>query len=188
MNTKKSRLFTYFFGLCPGAGHMYLGLMKKGTLLMSLFFGIFAFGTFFGLAPILIILPVIWFYSFFDVINLYPLSDERRAENEANFFKGFGSLDMDNSIVNAFFDKRGLFIGWALILFGGYMVFDNVIMDLFLREFIYSYPIIRDIYYRIPTMVLAVVLFYFGFKLVRGPKPAPKDDTDDYKEFDGHDK
>ena len=108
---------------------MYLGLMKKGTLLMSLFFGIFAFGAFFGLEPILIVLPVIWFYSFFDVINLYPLPDALRAENEANFFKNFGSFDTDNSVFKSFFEKRGLFIGWALVLFGAYMVFDNIIMD-----------------------------------------------------------
>lgn len=168
---------------------MYLGLMKKGTLLMSLFFGIFALGAFFGLEAILIVLPVIWFYSFFDVINLYPLPDALRAESEANFFKNFGSFDTENGVLKTFFDKRGLLIGWGLIFFGAYMVFENVVMDLFLRDLIYTYPIIYNIYRRIPTVALAIVLFYFGFKLVRGPKqPALKDDTDDYKEFDGHDK
>ena len=67
---KKSSFWTFVFSLFPGAGHMYLGLMKKGASLMLLFCLTIALSGFLNLSFLLILLPVIWFYSFFDAMNL----------------------------------------------------------------------------------------------------------------------
>ena len=61
---KKSSFWTFVFSLFPGAGHMYLGLMKKGASLMLLFCLTIALSGFLNLSFLLILLPVIWFYSF----------------------------------------------------------------------------------------------------------------------------
>lgn len=63
----------FLFSLVPGAGHMYQGLMKKGTQIMVFFFGtLFLFevvgGPFTELWGI-VIAPVTWFYSLFDSLQ-----------------------------------------------------------------------------------------------------------------------
>ena len=65
---KKSRLFSLLCAFCPGAGEMYMGLLKRGASIMLLFWGIVALCT---LIPYLMfLLPVIWFFSFFETLNL----------------------------------------------------------------------------------------------------------------------
>ncbi len=54
----------------PGAGHMYLGYQKKGLLIMGTFlFSIFFMG-WLGISMLLFLLPLIWFYSFFDAMHI----------------------------------------------------------------------------------------------------------------------
>ena len=42
---KKSRLFSLLCAFCPGAGEMYMGLLKRGASIMLLFWGIVALCT-----------------------------------------------------------------------------------------------------------------------------------------------
>jgi hypothetical protein len=56
--------------IIPGAGHMYLGYQKKGLIIMaSFFFSIFFMG-WLGISMLLFLLPLIWFYSFFDAMHI----------------------------------------------------------------------------------------------------------------------
>lgn len=71
---RKSRILTFLFALWPGAGQMYLGYMKRGVSLMGLFFLIFAIMGFLGLSFLAFLLPIIWFYAFFDTMNLRSMS------------------------------------------------------------------------------------------------------------------
>ena len=67
----KSTFLTILFSFLPGAGHMYLGLIKQGIQLMVLFFGtiflssltVSFFGNVFSL--LLFFLPVFFCYSIF---------------------------------------------------------------------------------------------------------------------------
>ena len=60
---RKSRLFSLLCAFWPGAGEMYLGLMKRGIGIMILFWFALAIGA--TMFPwIIFIMPVLWFYSF----------------------------------------------------------------------------------------------------------------------------
>ena len=89
---KKSSFWTFVFSLFPGAGHMYLGLMKKGASLMLLFCFVFALSGFFNLTFLMMFLPVIWFYSFFDAMNLRHIPYEDRLAQEDHFLFDMGGL------------------------------------------------------------------------------------------------
>lgn len=66
----------------PGAGHMYLGYQKKGLIIMgSFFFSIFFMG-WLGISMLLFLLPLIWFYSFFDAMHIADGSQEE-IKNQA---------------------------------------------------------------------------------------------------------
>lgn len=77
---KKS--LTLALSVVPGAGHMYLGYQKKGLIIMgSFFFSIFFMG-WLGISMLLFLLPLIWFYSFFDAMHIADGSQEE-IKNQA---------------------------------------------------------------------------------------------------------
>ena len=58
---KKSRALAILFGLMPGAGHMYLGKMKRGMTLLILFWGILGVASFLGMGALALGMLVVWF-------------------------------------------------------------------------------------------------------------------------------
>lgn len=111
---KKNSFLTFCFATMPGAGQMYVGLMKKGVCLMTLFFGI-CFLAVTDIPYMIITVPVLWFYSFFDAINYNNLPAEKKELIE-------DKLDIDKSMI--------IFVGLVLILsiiengfysFGGFL-------------------------------------------------------------------
>ena len=74
---KKSKFVTFCFSLLPGAAEMYMGFMKMGVSLMSLFFLIIMLGMLMNQGIIVMAGIVVWFYGFFHIIratNSYPRS------------------------------------------------------------------------------------------------------------------
>lgn len=66
---RKSTMIATLLALFPGAGHMYLGLQKRGLQLMAGFlFSIYILDVL-HLSLFLFIIPLIWFFSFFDVLQ-----------------------------------------------------------------------------------------------------------------------
>ena len=55
---KKSRFFSLLCAFWPGAGEMYLGLMKRGLGIMLAFWGVIAMIVAFQVDLLLFILPV----------------------------------------------------------------------------------------------------------------------------------
>jgi len=72
INNSASPALTFLFSFLPGAGHMYLGLMRRGLELMAAFFAcIFIVADLLQLAEIGVPLSIIiFFYSLFDAQHL----------------------------------------------------------------------------------------------------------------------
>lgn len=72
------KVITLGLSMIPGAGHMYLGYQKKGLVFMGVFFfSIFLMG-WLNLSFLLFLLPLIWFYAFFDAFH--TLKGDRTEE------------------------------------------------------------------------------------------------------------
>jgi len=97
---KKNSFLTFCFAMLPGAGQMYVGLMKKGVCLMSAFFGICLLSVT-DIPYLAVTIPVIWCYSFFDAINYNNLPSEKKELVE-------DKLEIDKFTV--------IFIGLILVL------------------------------------------------------------------------
>ena len=108
---RKSRILTFLFALWPGAGQMYLGYMKRGVSLMGLFFLIFAIMGFLGLSFLAFLLPIIWFYAFFDTMNLRSMSYEFLPQDD--FLFHLDSINAPELV--KFFQRRHLLAGIYLI-------------------------------------------------------------------------
>ena len=85
MKKQKHGFWVFIFSLIPGAGEMYMGFKKQGISIMLLFWGAIALASITGLGWLAMFLPVIWFYSFFNVHNLKSLSEEEFYSIDDNY-------------------------------------------------------------------------------------------------------
>lgn len=167
MTRKKRGFWTFCFSLIPGAGEMYLGFMKRGVSMMCIFFGWLAFCGTFHFDVGLFVLPVVWFYSFFQVHNLVSLPDEEFYQQEDDYL----ILHMDKAAgVDKWERGKVKFIAVALIFIGGYMIVNTVwkifwdVLPHWLYDELYM---VRD---GVPRIVISLILIAFGIYLIRGKK------------------
>ena len=165
MRHKKNRFWTFLFSLFPGAGEMYMGFMKQGVSLMTLFLGSCVFCAFFQFDAGLFILPIIWFYSFFHVHNLKALSDEEFSQVEDDYlFHMPDQMDLWRT------RKKQIFLAWSCIIIGSYALW-RVILDM-LQELL-PWEVLSHIYsfsYLMPQIILSILLIGLGIHLIKGKK------------------
>lgn len=181
MTHKRSKLLTFFFSLLPGAGEMYLGFLKQGVSIMTLFFGAISISSFLNFGSLLFFTPIIWFYSFFNANNLNSLPDDE-----------FYSIEDDYVIHPSILcHKYGYTVkkyqslcALGLIVIGISVLWNNVFGFLFrfLRDFL-NIPdsvlyFIRHIANSLPQIVVGIAIIILGFSLIRGKKKGLDQITD----------
>ncbi len=184
---KKSKFWTFIFSFIPGGGQMYLGLMRKGLSIMFLFALVIAVASFLQLGFLFILLPVIWFYSFFDTMNLKAYTQEEILAMDDRFI-----FDLDGMLKGdwkAALQKRHLLAGGICIFIGIYILFVSFINPILYRldhvpEWVYT--VIRQL----PTLAIAIIIVCLGLYLIRGGKKKveympPEEEDDDYLEYLG---
>lgn len=174
MRKKKSKFLTFCFSMLPGAGHMFIGFMKMGLSLMAAFFFIIFLSSWLNIGPLVFVLPLIWFYSFFDCMNKRYSTDEEFLLLEDNYLF---SLEELVKIDKGIFKKHRLFTGILLLLLGAYLIWNNILNSLsrYLPNEVYNaiYAITRIA----PQLILGIAIIAVGAKLISGKK----------KEFDSND-
>ena len=174
MRKKKSKFLTFCFSMLPGAGHMFIGFMKMGLSLMAAFFFVIFLSSWLNIGPLVFILPLIWFYSFFDCMNKRYSTDEEFLLLEDNYLFSLEELvKIDKGILK----KHRLFTGILLLLLGVYLIWNNILYSLsrYLPSEVYNaiYAMTRVA----PQIILGVAIIAVGAKLISGKK----------KEFDSND-
>ncbi|NME95828.1 hypothetical protein HF847_07445 [Clostridium cochlearium] len=145
---KNNKFLTFIFSCIPGAGHMYLGFQKKGLQIMLLFFSLLFLGDFLRTNIFFVLIPVIWFYSFFDVRKAFNKSET--FEDEIRCF----------SLIN--FDLK--YIGYFLI-FAGIIGLMNGALFPILSVYLdwHTIETIKDV-------LMSLILIIIGIKLIWGKK------------------
>ncbi len=133
------RSITLALSIIPGAGHMYLGYQKKGLIIM----GAFSFSVFFmgwlGISLLLFLLPLIWFYSFFDAMHTVDGSN----------------VDIKNQEI-IFPEIKPEWVGFALIGIGVMIMLERVL-----------YPLIDyEIRRYIQTSVVSLIFIFAGIRML----------------------
>jgi len=165
MRKQKNKFWNFIFSCLPGAGHMYLGFMKLGVSLMLLFFGIIGFAGWMNFDMLLFLLPVLWFYSFFDSLNKNSLPEEAFDKLEDEFIWG---KDIEFNFIN----KRSVrsFCSFLLIVVGLIMLINNVWSILAYYVDNELYWIIEYAINRSYQIVFAIVIIVLGIRLITGKK------------------
>lgn len=169
MTKKKSKFWTFWFSLLPGAAEMYMGFMKMGISLMGLFFGIFFLASFFAQGILVLADVIVWFYGFFHAHNLSSMEDEEfyALEDDYLFHLDGSGKEFWNQMVVSRYRKITAVV---LILVGVSILWNNLLelLDWLLppiaREILYSLG------YRVPQLALAVGVIAVGIWLIRGKK------------------
>ena len=170
----KNGFLTFCCAFIPGAGQMYQGYMKRG---LSLILTACLIGMVSSLLnPVLLLLVVVWMYSFFDTFNLRAqiIADTAPEDDYLVHFDPH-----DKRLARALLDSHKL-VGWALIAFGALIAYENIIMNL-LNDVLWRWGrdsvVFRAFYLvmdQLPDVVLCVALILCGAWLVRGPQKAGK--------------
>lgn len=167
MTRKRNKFLTVLFSLVPGAGHMFMGFMKHGVSIMSLFFLIILLSSWLGIGPLLYALPVLWFYSFFGSINMAWADDQHFSELEDRYLVITESF----SKVNARLSGHGsLYLGILLLFFGFHLILSNLISRFYYALQPELANLISSIVYVIPQIFLSAVVIIIGVKLIVGKK------------------
>ena len=139
----KNGFLTFCCAFIPGAGQMYQGYMKRG---LSLILTACLIGMVSSLLnPVLLLLVVVWMYSFFDTFNLRAqiIADTAPEDDYLVHFD-----PRDRRLARALLDSHKL-VGWLLIAFGALIAYQNLIMNT-LGDLVYrwghSSPVFRALY------------------------------------------
>lgn len=145
-----SSFWSFIFSFIPGAGHMYHGLMVRGLQLMIAFIGVIVISTLMYTTSIFgVFSVVIWFYSFFDIINI------KRAINNGEEVKDNSIYNVDLSNINYYH------VGIGLIIFGAIFLVNETFDRL-----PYSYAI-RIYFGLLRSSILPILMILGGITLLK---------------------
>ena len=163
MTRKKTGFLTLLFSLVPGAGEMYMGFMKQGVSIMSVFWILIFLAAFLSIGPVLFILPILWCYSFFNVHNIRGMSDDEFYGLEDDYLFHINKiLPMEQ-----WSRKQNNILAAALIVIGAAMLWDY--MTDYLRWLIPN-EIYWNIVDSVPRICVSLLLIAGGLYLIRGKK------------------
>ncbi|WP_339164326.1 hypothetical protein [Siminovitchia sp. FSL W7-1587] len=154
---KKSKSVAALLSIMPGAGHLYLGLQKRGIQLMAAFlFSIYILDVL-SLGLFLFIIPIIWFYSFFDSMQKASL---------------YGTGEVEDEPLVSYLANHQKWLGLGLIVLGFYYLVMNIFIPLaepaleeFLNTNFYDF-----VYGYLQQAILCLILIGGGIKVLMGKK------------------
>lgn len=151
---RKSKALATLLAMFPGAGHLYLGLQRRGLQLMAAFlFSIYILDTL-QLSLFLFVIPILWFFSLFDALQL--LSSPPTTEVK------------DVPFVDWLMNHQK-WLGIALLLMGAYYLFDRIALDVLSRMFP-DWNISYWFKQYAQTFIVSTLLIVGGLKLLTGQK------------------
>lgn len=154
---KKSKAVATILSIFPGAGHMYLGLQKRGLQFMAAFLFAIYILDILRLSIFLFLIPLIWFYSFFDALQKVSKHGEEPLQ--------------DIPLVSYFINHQR-WIGIGLLILGIYYMADNILIPVVgpsIKEAL-GLDISYWYYNYFQTTIICLLLIGGGVKLIFGSK------------------
>ncbi|HJI70619.1 MAG: hypothetical protein UDW72_10240 [Acutalibacteraceae bacterium] len=172
---KKNKILFFLFSLIPGAAHMYIGLVKRGLVIMLALVAGAGLAMMADTPAFLLVLPVLWFYSFFDAWNKYHLPEEKLTKVQDDFLFFLNAMPENvrsdprfKKVASANVLKVG---GIVAIIAGAYLIWDQIIVRVLIRLLSDTgAEILSQISYKLPQVAVAVILIVVGIKLISHKK------------------
>ena len=164
---KKHTLFTLFCSFIPGAAEMYMGFMKMGLSIMTIFALSFMIPFMFDNEMFICITVLVWFFAFFHARNIATCDNETFFALQDKFiWEEF--IEVEKVPVSS--NRYTKWIAIILIIFGSGSLLSNC-MDMIYnlipdRIWHIWYPILNHI----PKIFISIVLIVIGVKMIQGKK------------------
>lgn len=154
---RKNKVMAIALSIFPGAGHLYLGLQKRGLQLMGGFLLTIYIMDNLRLSLFFFLLPLFWCFAFFDTVH-----QTSRYERQ--------TLSDEPVLTQLVPYQR--WIGIALLGFGAYYLLDRVAAEIASRYSSEVYTQYLQFKYMIPTAAVAFIMIVIGMRLIFGSKSA----------------
>lgn len=151
----KNKVLTIALSIFPGAGHLYLGLQKRGLQLMGGFLLAIYIMDQLRLSLFLFLLPVYWCFALFDALGQ---------------LSRYGRQKLNDEPILPMFVPYQRWMGVALIGFGIYFLLDRIIMSVISRYFVEIQIQYMQYKYMLPTAIIAFVMIVVGLRLAFGSR------------------
>lgn len=151
---RKSKTVALLLAVFPGAGHLYLGLQKRGLQLMAAFLLSIYLMDALRLSIFLYLIPIVWFLSLFDAMQSVSKHEE-------------GDLK-DVPLIDGLMNHQK-WIGIGLIAIGTYYLLDSAILGMIEEQF----PQWHIAYWfdrYVQVIVISILFIIGGFRLMAGSK------------------
>ena len=167
---KKNKILFFLFSLIPGAAHMYIGLVKRGLVIMLALVAGAGLAMMADTPAFLLVL-----YSFFDAWNKYHLPEDKLAKVQDDFLFFLNAMPENvrsdprfKKVASANVLKVG---GIVAIIAGAYLIWDQIIVRVLIRLLSDTgAEILSQISYKLPQVAVAVILIVVGIKLISHKK------------------
>ena len=154
---------------------MYIGLVKRGLVIMLALVAGAGLAMMADTPAFLLVLPVLWFYSFFDAWNKYHLPEEKLTKVQDDFLFFLNAMPENvrsdprfKKVASANVLKVG---GIVAIIAGAYLIWDQIIVRVLIRLLSDTgAEILSQISYKLPQVAVAVILIVVGIKLISHKK------------------
>lgn len=166
MIRKKSKFWTFWFSFIPGAAEMYMGFMKMGLSLMTIFFGLFALSAILELGPIMVLIAVSWFYSFFHAHNLASMPEQEFYEIEDTYLFTIADAKQGGDLIRTYRKTFAV----VLIFIGGVLTWKTCMSMIYGIIPYKLYNALSRMTYRLPQLVVGIAIVYLGVVMIRGKK------------------
>ncbi|WP_262678412.1 hypothetical protein [Paenibacillus sp. J5C2022] len=157
MSGQKNRALAIALAVFPGAGHLYLGLQKRGLQLMGGFLLAMFMMDSLRLSLFLFLLPLFWCFAFFDAVQMTARYERQELQDEP--------------ILSQLVPYQRWF-GVLLILSGVYYLFDRIAAELITQYFHQFQNEYYRFKYMLPTVITAFIIIVVGLRLAFGGKRA----------------
>lgn len=174
MKMKRNSFFAFCFSLIPGAAHMYMGFMKQGLSIMILLTLDIAAIAMLNLSVFGVVIPIIWFYSFFDAHHkrALPENEFNKLEDKSLFSEYTGK-----ELANLTKGKTRPILAGVLIFFGFYILYNTGLDSLYYFVPNRFYNGIFSIVSKLPQTLVAIFIIYIGYRLIKGKKIELEDNS-----------
>ncbi len=185
MTKQKKGFLLFLCSLIPGAGELYMGFRKMGLSIMGLFWGCIAVASFFSFDTIIFVLPILWFYSFFNTHNLKSLSEEEFHSLEDRLILPVdGLVKNKEEFIKQY--RKGIAILLIIIGISGiWSVISNWAYNL-LPDYVFEF--VAPFIDKLPSLIIAIFMIVLGIRLIRGKQISLKkeEEEENRKELTNH--
>ena len=168
MRRKRGNFSTFLFSLIPGAAEMYMGFMKKGISLMTIFILCFVVPSVLRFSDVFILFALlVWFYSFFHARNLAACTEEELRALKDEYVWSSLIEGKEIKITNPTLRKWGAIV---LIVYGVIQLWDTISRWIYYLIPDHMWEVASMFVDEIPRIMVAVVIIIIGLKLIAGKK------------------